>query len=877
MFRTSCSGAGLAAVLLALGCRGPAGERGAPGPPGPAGPSPAAVPATNTVLGVVTSGATRLAGVLVTTFPAAGATTTSGMGSFSLPALDVGVYDLSFHLPGFLDQTITVSVPGGAPVKVAVALVADETGGSGGPVVTVADQLDAGFGAAVEVPVEALGNGPFTYAWTQTGGPAATLAGAATSTLAFTTRGLASAIGPTAVENARFDTLGLNLDQTNDYRFQLVVTDANGLATTTVVAVESTRPTLGLRMAPVGVPVWLQGNGPLFPIGSPPAAQTSWSWSLDASGVPGSAASLAEPSSQFPHFTPDVAGTYLVKESVANLSMLVYAGTWQGEMTDASESDCVLCHDGKIAPDVFTPWKKTKHYTAMQRAIDGAEGQGFTAPCLRCHSVGYDPSAANNGFDDVASASGWTVPAVDQPGNWATLEAVPKLGQLAGIQCESCHGPQAGTSAGPHANAANLDIRARIKWSGDLCVTCHQESPTYYQGAQWSTSAHADRTLSVSAATVESLGTGAADCGRCHAAQGFAAYARQLSAGYAGPLTTDGQAPAPGNPSPNAATTAWMTGLGLAAATVEPQTCAACHDPHDATNPSQLRLYDAVASLPNGMTGVSGMGTGVTCAACHGTASGEHSDFVAAPTSYAAPHAATQTDVVFGFNAYFTARLTPSAHLGVENTCAGCHYAAVTASQAAAKQTSNHSFAVDSTVCATCHSSNVDGVALQAAYESELDALGVAIAGKVLNLIDQALLPSGGAAYTVRAWDPASDQYSSTGAPNLVLTVAPVSIDHTVIHGQLGFVLHMPSPVQVALVTGVGAPAGSIQTADVYVVAGSLSNGVGTSPLFTADSDYVRALWNYDLLKADGTKGIHNPAFYDGVIDATTARVATLP
>ena len=92
-------------------------------------------------------------------------------------------------------------------------------------------------------------------------------------------------------------------------------------------------------------------------------------------------------------------------------------------------------------------------------------------------------------------------------------------------------------------------------------------------------------------------------------------------------------------------------------------------------------------------------------------------------TSFSGPHAASQTDAMFGFNAYFVNRLNPSPHLAVTDTCAGCHYKVTTASEATAKQTSNHSFLVDTTLCASCHSANVDGVALQAANQAQLDAL----------------------------------------------------------------------------------------------------------------------------------------------------------
>lgn len=864
----------LTTLLLVGGCTeadGKPGPAGPPGDPGPKGDPGSVSDLKNDVSGTVTDGTNPLEDVAVSAGKATA--TTDASGAFTLAGLPLGAYAVTFHLAGYIDQTVEVGVNLSGPTKVSVALAVDPNAGTP-PVVTVTDQLKAGFDTNVTLTATATGTGALTYAWTQTSGPAVTLTGADTASPSFTTQDFATAMGPTVADNARFGALGVNPDQAGNYVFEVTVTDAKGHATKATARVNATRPTTGLRMAPLGVPVWLQGDGPIVA-----PTQTTWSWTLDTSGASGSTATLQNPTSQFPSFTPDVVGTYVIKETVANKTMKVYGGTFMGEMTAAVQTaTCKLCHTNTIAPDKFTPWMGTQHYSALQRKIDGEAGPGFTEECLSCHTVGYDKTATNGGFDDVEASSGWKFPDKLEAGNWDTLLNTPKLGQLAGIQCESCHGPQVGDVNGPHANSTNLDLAGRISWSSDVCASCHQEGPFNYKPSQWETAGHADLTLSLLEATVETRGTTAAHCGRCHSAQGFSQYVKQLQQGYIGNLTTDGKPAAPGNPSPNAATIASLTALGLTQANVEAQTCAACHDPHDATNPSQLRIYDKVAALPNGLTNISGMGSGMICVACHNTRNGEHSDFVAPPAAFTAPHAAAQSDVVFGFNAYFVTRLNPSPHLAVADTCAGCHYKVTTASQQAAKQTSNHAFKVDNTICANCHSANVDGAGLQAAYKLQLDNLAATIGGKVKNLIiNVALLPANGAAYRARVWDPVSDNYSDTALSNVTLTVAPTSIDHFEIHGQLGFILHMPAPVTVALVTATGGPGGSITTADLYVPAVNLKNAAGTATLFAANSDYTRALWNMYLLTDDKTLGVHNPGFYGAVIAATNTRVAALP
>jgi hypothetical protein len=855
------------------GPAGPAGPVGTAGPEGPEGPKgdPGEVPALkNDVTGTVHAGAVMLEGVSVTAEPGGATAMTNSSGAFTLPALPIGGYLLTFHLEGFLDKTIPASVSLAGPTKLSVDLAADPEGQ--GPTITVTDQLVAGFGKPVTVKATATGLGALSYSWEQTAGPTVDLAGNHTDTLSFVTQTFIAAKGEVAVDNARFGTLGVNPDEAGNYVFALTVKDEVGHVSTMDVHVNAARPTLGHRNVPVGIRVFAQGDGKHA---SPP--QASWSWTLDKSAAPNSAAMLEDAATQFPSFIPDVLGIYTLTETVSGKSLKVYSGTWLGSMGDGAQATCKLCHNGNIAPDKFTPWKKTAHYGALQRKIDGELGQSFKEECLSCHAVGYDKSADNGGFDDLQVGSGWSFPSMLQAGNYDDLMNNAKVGPLAGIQCESCHGPQIGPPNGPHANANNKDASARTSWSSDVCASCHQQNPNSYKPEQWAQGKHANLGLAIEDGTVENRGTAAAHCGRCHTAQGFAQYARQLAQGYTGQLTADGKPAQPGNPAPNAATIASLTALGLTKAEVQPQTCAACHDPHDATNPGQLRIYDSVSGLPNGMVAITGAGAGMICAACHNTRNGEHSDFVAAPASYSAPHVAAQADVVYGFNAYYVNRLNPSPHLAVTDTCAGCHYKAVTASNVEAKQTSNHSFKVDNTVCANCHSANIDGEALQAVYHTQLDNLGKAIGGKVKNLLAQALLPQNGGAFTVRGWDPITDYYSSAAASNVVISTLPLAVDMAEIHGQVGFILTMPAAIQFPLVTAAGAPAGVLDTDKVYLQAGSLKNAAAAAALFPANSDYLKASWNYFLLHGDNTMGVHNPPFYDAVLTATSAKVAALP
>ncbi|MFO0757706.1 MAG: carboxypeptidase regulatory-like domain-containing protein [Byssovorax sp.] len=895
---------GVAACSGADGPQGPAGAEGNPGPAGSAGPTGATGPAgdkgpqgdpgsvpslKNDISGVVTAFGGPLPDVQVSAEPGGLKVSTGADGTFKLAGLEPGTYSLTFHRDGFLDKTVLAGVSLAGPTTVNVDLASDPD--AAGPTITVSDVLKAGFGKPVSLAATATGTGNLTYAWTQLEGPEVTLSGDDTDTLSFTTQDFAAAMGAVTVDNARFGALGINPDQAGNYVFSLKVTDGYGHATTTMVHVNAARPTPGLRMVPIGVPVYLQGDG----AHASPAPQATWSWALDKSKAPGSAAAIEDATSQFPNFTPDVVGLYTLTESVSGKSMKIYAGTWLGEMTSNSQQSCGLCHDNLIAPDKFTPWKKTKHYSALQRKIDGVYGQSFTEECLQCHTTGYDKSAQNGGFDDLEASSGWTYPDTLKPGNYDTLAVNGKLGPLAGIQCENCHGPQLGSPDSPHANIANIDGIARISYSSDVCASCHQENPYHYKPLQWGESKHADIDLALRFGTVENRpNSGSAHCGRCHSAQGYTRYVKQLKAGYTGQLTNDSKPLDSAVPPANhLATDAELAGFGMTLALVQPQTCQACHDPHDATNPSQLRIYDAVAALPNGQTDIAGMGTGLVCASCHNSRNGEHTD-VASPalTSFSAPHAASQTDAVFGFNAYFVNRYTPSPHLAVADTCAGCHYKAVTASNEAAKQTSNHSFAVDESLCKNCHSDLIDGKGLQAGFLISMNAARALFAQKALTPINAAINAAPGSSVVFRAYDPVTGLYSSSSSntSNVVLTAAPLSADFALIGpvpgASAGLTLHLPQPVQVQWVDAAGNPAGN--PVSLNVVTGALTSfkvNAGNKPLvFTAPTAVpanvqvmYKAYWNLFLLTNDNTFGVHNPIFYNAVLSATMTQLKALP
>jgi len=210
----------------------------------------------------------------------------------------------------------------------------------------------------------------------------------------------------------------------------------------------------------------------------------------------------------------------------------------------------------------------------------------------------------------------------------------------------------------------------------------------------------------------------------------------------------------------------------------------------------------------------------------------------------------------------------------VKDTCAGCHVGTPTAAQGNAHQSSNHTFEADLTICSSCHGDGVDGAALQASVQSQLTLLDQTIAAKSIKLISAAVVAKG--TYFVRAYDPATDEYSSTSVSNVALTVAPTNLTSAEIHGQSAFIFTMATPVTINWVNAAGAPAGSTTSTTFQVPAGNIQAGTPLAAILPAGGILGKSIWNYHLLDGDGTKGIHNLPFYQQVIGATNAQLNTL-
>ncbi len=780
-------------AILAAGCRGPAGPLGPAGPPGAAGPPGPAGP----------------------TGPAGP--------------------------PGPAGTTTPTTPP--PPPPVAVSAGPDVTADAGA-LVTFAAKVTINDGSTIT-----------GYKWTQVAGVPATVTGASTATASAKLAGAAAYKARLLSGLKLLDRLmvqGINpyaLDGAEIATFQVTVTTSSGTYSDTVNVTVDMPYIINTGLADVatGLPVLVESK-----------SQDSYAWVLTAPS--GSAAALTDAATRNPSFTPDVAGKYALKEAGSGAELDVYAGTWAGAISGEDQngrplsSMCTVCHNNKVAPDVFTDWKATGHAEILTQNIDDPAGH-WTLDCAGCHAVGDDGNLENLGFDYAIQKEGWKPPSPHgEPGAWADMLArYPLSASYANAQCESCHGPNDGTTLHPDGK---IDA-ARVSISSDVCGACHGEPARHGRYQQWAESGHANFDLSIEEATVENRGATAAHCGRCHSGQGFLAWIQQSD------LNQYIQG-ANGN-----ATVAELTALGLTIDRVQPQTCATCHEPHNVGTTSgdntdaTGRIVDTTSILPAGFQAKE-VGKGALCMTCHNTRNALH-NIANPPGSYTAPHNSAQADVLMGENAYFVDTPERSPHSYVKDTCVTCHMEATPPPPEFSYEGTgtNHAFTASLAICADCHSASFNAQALQIGVADKLDGLAAAMDSYLL-----ARLPGGVTLkdYTVhtragKSYDIKSDDF--TISKSNVKSVEP-----TEIHGTTTFIFKLAAPVDVTYSPS-GEPPHTISLGEVQVQLGDIASG--NAAIIATTDPLVEAAWNYFLIESDSSQGVHNPGFVNDVLDASVA------
>lgn len=309
----------------------------------------------------------------------------------------------------------------------------------------------------------------------------------------------------------------------------------------------------------------------------------------------------------------------------------------------AGSRSCVACHLNVCRYVTNTP-----HASAYSNVEFKSAGGQTNTSCLPCHTVGF-------GFD-----SGFKFSFPNGRLSYST--------NLAGVQCENCHGP-----AGAHvANENDPVYRPRVDVAAQVCGGCHNTThfPTFNE---WSGSGHATVVEDMSPASrVDS-------CGRCHSGTARLALMQGKSA-----LTVTNDA-----------------NVGI--------TCVVCHDPHQTnSNPYQLRnpmssTNDFFLTTSEVFTNKYNANKNINlCAQCH-----NHRGAAWTVTSRP-PHHSLQYNMMLGSVGELpggTSVFAPGTHaLSITNQCVGCHLEKSTDLDISHPGTTGHSFAVTSyDSCVRCH------------------------------------------------------------------------------------------------------------------------------------------------------------------------------
>ncbi len=700
------------------------------------------------------------------------------------------------------------------------------------------------------------GSSLISIKWTQNGGPAATLSntGTDTVTIALPARNVfreqlmtvleeqpvANSLLPAYIPPSTDYTGGLQnrymvagvsneaLAEAIGIKFDIAVTTSSGTYHTaaTVTGNLPWETSTGVRNVPTLLPVLVHGK-----------TQAQYNWSL--SGPTGSTATLLDPTSQNPEFTPDVAGTYqltvLDLATAKPVTLTVHAGTWKGIITgqDATgrpvaDATCMGCHV-KNTPhfDLFTPWAQSGHAEIFTQNVTTPAGH-YSSACLSCHTVGFNAKAVkNNGIDDQIDWTAFlstTLLTHGDASNWTNILAqFPATARMANIQCENCHGPQ--DSAAHMAKDGS-----RMSLSSDVCGSCHGEPTRHGRYQQWQMSAHANYTTAISEGTDPT-------CAKCHSAQGFIAW--QDSAF-----------------STNNLNVTWT------ADQVDPQTCVACHDPHnpgttssDNNTNATVRVMNTTPLLMAGFTATN-VGKGATCMTCHNGRRGLKNDanYLASDASRA-PHEGTQADIIMGQNLFFTNVGTRGLHSMIQDSCVACHMESTNPPAAVALQNAdgswvgtNHTFYASNTICNKCHT-NITKETVQTPVQAKLDALKAQMETAIKNVM-QAQLRAG--------------KSIDLNGLKTVKNASDISaIEFISASGRQG--------INVTLADGSKVNNLALNTVKVTPPAGT-----AVELYAAADPAIAKAGWNYFMVINDRSKGVHNPAFVNSALDVSTFAVSSI-
>lgn len=371
---------------------------------------------------------------------------------------------------------------------------------------------------------------------------------------------------------------------------------------------------------------------------------------------------------------------------------------------------CQHCHLG-----IVESWTLTGHAGATESLTEAQQDNPY---CMQCHTTGWDRTFTfGQAFDAVAP--GPDVNGYDDYFRVNTTEAAARRADLAGVQCESCHG-----AMGPDFNAHRPEVSFSSHNDPDtgestsLCAPCHST-----QLEEWSTSGHAlvqggDIALFNNQSYVNN-----ASCNYCHTSEGFIRANDPRYANYVFP--------------------AQKSTVG----------CVTCHDPHAGPagtgNEAQLRNVGTVTvsyhpGIPVGEAEVprmSGKGAAQTCAQCHKARRDENNvnGQINNGSSHFGPHASAQMDMYIGYGSYeipgyeYAGRNDQtglfgahSHYAGIQNACITCHMAP--APDAPGSPHALHNFAPNLAQGCGCHGTEAEVTTYLNTFKTEIEGKMDAIA-----------------------------------------------------------------------------------------------------------------------------------------------------
>ena len=336
----------------------------------------------------------------------------------------------------------------------------------------------------------------------------------------------------------------------------------------------------------------------------------------------------------------------LVLASKLSFSQDFYLGA--GTPADPQGSGCATCHSSNGIADktpYYDSWSQTKHSWAYD-----SNKTFLKFSCLPCHTTGWDTTMTNGGADEFVKA--------DTSKLGYSITNLAGFNRTKNVGCEDCHGPL-GDSTGflstDHWGFLQNGTTNIPSVSVDVCGRCHTGSHNPFL-EEWSLSKHAISTSSSS--TITNVVLKNKSCVRCHVAQNFIAYMQ--------------------NP------TTYRDTILVTGNNIQPLTCAACHDPHSAANPKQLRMAITNKS--------------VICDACHSV----YLDSVVVTSAVHEDNGPALDGVsTFGYR-YPGQTYENSAHtFAVTQRCITCHVN--TSNDANGNINMGHTFEPRVQACASCH------------------------------------------------------------------------------------------------------------------------------------------------------------------------------